>query len=175
MNLLGLLGLGGELLLGEPLVAEELRVHALGGDVLLLLGLLDAVGMSLGSVVVGASVLLLHHFDETGTLRGESGSVQGINEKEGQNGQLREQDKMRDTWPSKQDQSRNDQPRGHRIANPTSHASLWQDNGHAISRNTECSHEPECIRRQGIWGGVGEGRLEAETRLAQDAYPLLTV
>ena len=47
--------LGSIVLLGEPLVSEELRVHALGVGELGALGLLDAVGERLlrGVVVAG--------------------------------------------------------------------------------------------------------------------------
>ena len=53
-----LLGVGCETALnGAALVAEELRVHALGLDVALAEGLPDAVAVLLGSLVVGGVVL----------------------------------------------------------------------------------------------------------------------
>lgn len=45
--------------LGKFLVAQELGVHALGGNVLGALGLLDAVAVGLVGIVVRTRVLLL--------------------------------------------------------------------------------------------------------------------
>ena len=54
-----MLPLAAVVLLGELLIPQELRVHALGRNVLRPLRLLDAVPVRLLRVVVRASVLLL--------------------------------------------------------------------------------------------------------------------
>ena len=58
------------------LVAQELGVHALGRNCLLLLGLLDSAAESLGGGIVVACVLRLDHFlfwEEKERGRGEGG------------------------------------------------------------------------------------------------------